>query len=137
MAMTSIIINLGIGLTYFLLTRIALMLTLTPGAMALIYPAAGLALAACLIWQGKRIWPSLVISAILSNCISSEGQFETDWLPWLISFGSLAQALVAEKLLRYYEPALEFSRPMSVFGLWVITLGCCFIGAINGSIAFG
>ncbi|MEI8208185.1 MAG: PAS domain S-box protein [Methylococcales bacterium] len=135
MAMTSIIINLGIGLTYFLLSRIALMLALTPGAEALIWPPAGLALAACLIWRGKRIWPGLVIGSVLSNSMSAEGQFETDWLPWLISFGSVAQALVGEKLLRYYEPELEFSRPMSVFRLWMVAFGSCFIAAINSSTA--
>ena len=135
MAMTSIIINLGIGLTYFLLSRIALMLALTPGAEALIWPPAGLALAACLIWRGKRIWPGLVIGSVLSNSMSAEGQFETDWLPWLISFGSVAQALVGEKLLRYYEPELEFSRPMSVFRLWMVAFGSCLIAAINSSTA--
>ncbi len=135
MAIASIILNLGIGFIYFLLSRIALMLALTPGAVALIWPPAGLALAACLIWRGRNIWPGLVIGIMLSNSISAEGQFDHSWLPWLISAGSLVQVLVAEKLLRYFEPALELSRPKNVILFWAVAFGSCLIAAINGSTA--
>ena len=93
MAFASITLNLGIGFMYFMLSRVALLLALTPGAVALIWPPAGLALAACLIWGIRRIWLGLVIGTVLSNSISAEGQVDHSWLPWLISLGSFVQAL--------------------------------------------
>jgi len=135
MAFASITLNLGIGFMYFMLSRVALLLALTPGAVALIWPPAGLALAACLIWGIRRIWLGLVIGTVLSNSISAEGQVDHSWLPWLISLGSFVQALVGEKLLRHFEPALEFSRPVNVIRFWMVAFGSCLIAAFNGSSA--
>ncbi|MEI6066769.1 MAG: response regulator [Methylococcaceae bacterium] len=133
--MKPIILNIGVGLIYFLLSRISLMLALTPGSVALIWPPAGLALAACLIWQGWRVWPGILIGSVVSNATAADGQFEQSWLPWAIACGSTLQALAGEKLLRHFEPALELARPKSVFRFGLIAFGSCIIAASNGSLA--
>ena len=133
--MKQIILNISGGLVYFLLNRISLILALTPGSVALIWPPAGLALAACLIWRGWLVWPGILIGSAFSNSAAADGQFDQSWLPWIIACGSTLQALVGEKLLRHFEPSLEFARPKSVLHLGQVAFGTCLIAASNGSTA--
>ncbi len=52
---TSFIAILGIAAAYFVLVRLSLMLAIPPGYASAIWPPAGLALAAALLW-GYRVW---------------------------------------------------------------------------------
>lgn len=133
--MKAIALNLSVAVIYFLLSRISLMLALTPGAVALIWPPAGFALAACLIWRGPRVCLGIFIGSVLSNAAAADGQFDQSWLPWLIAAGSTLQALIAERLLRHHEPALEFARPKEVLRFTAIAFISCLIAAINGDLA--
>ncbi len=133
--MKPVILNIGAGLIYFLLSRVSLMLALTPGSVALIWPPAGFALAACLIGKGWRVWPGIFIGSVFSNVAVADGQFDQTWLPWVIVFGSTVQALAGEKQLRFFEPSVELARPKSVFRFCLVALGTCLIAALNGSTA--
>ena len=133
--MKHIIRNIGVGLLYFLLSRISLMLALTPGSVALIWPPAGFALAACLIGRGRHVWPGIFMGSVFSNAAVADGQFDQSWLPWIIACGSTLQALAGEKLLRFFEPAVELARPKSVFRFGLVALGNCLIAAFIGSTA--
>ena len=107
------------------------MLALTPGAVALIWPPAGLALAACLIWRGKQVWLGIYIGSVLSNA-AADGQFDLSGLPLLMAAGSLVQAIVGSKLLRYFEPKLELAKPASVLRFMLLASCSCLIAASNG-----
>ncbi len=133
--MKPIILNICVGLLYFLLSRVSLMLSLTPGAVALIWPPAGLALAACLIWRGSRIWPGILIGSAFSNAAAADGQFDQSWLPWIIACGSTLQAFIAEKLLLRFAPSFKLTRPNDLLHCFAIALGTCTIAALNGSTA--
>ncbi|MCX7098934.1 MAG: response regulator [Methylococcales bacterium] len=133
--MKTIALNIGVALIYFVLSRISLMLALTPGSVALIWPPAGLALAACLIWGGRKVWPGILIGSVFSNAAAADGQFDQSWLPWMMASGSTLQALVGEKLLRRFQPSLEFARPSEVLRFVLIALGSCLIASLNGDAA--
>ena len=133
--MKFIILNIGVGLIYFLLSRFSLMLALTPGSVALVWPPAGFALAACLIWRGWRLWPGILIGSVCSNAVIQGGQFDQSWLPWIMACGSTLQVLAGEKLLRYYEPSIDLAVPKSVLRFSLVTLATCLMGALIGSSA--
>ncbi len=62
----SFIAILGIAATYFTLARLSLLLAIPPGYASAIWPAAGLALAAVLLW-GYRVWFGVWLGSFAAN----------------------------------------------------------------------
>src|SRR3569833_2235126 len=82
-----VLVNLGIAVAYFALGRLGLLLALPPGYATAIWPPAGLACGACLIWSGRRVWPAIFLGSALT--ISSLcGIFARDWLAMIIAAAS-------------------------------------------------
>ena len=78
---------LGIGLCYFLAGK--LMLSITTGNAALLWPSAGIALGA-LLFKGWRLWPAVLLGSLLSNMDNSV----TFFCALGIAFGASLSALV-------------------------------------------
>ncbi len=121
MSVRLVLVNLGIAVAYFVLGRLGLLLALPPGYATAIWPPAGLAAGACLIWGGRRTWPGIFIGSAITNSLIS-GHFAPDILAAVIALGSTAQALVGEKLLRRVDPDLGFDSSGCVarFSLMVV-----------------
>jgi PAS domain S-box-containing protein len=63
---------LTLCISYAIVGRLALMLAMPPGYTAAIFPSAGIAVAALLIW-GNRLWPGVFLGSVLLNIwISTE-----------------------------------------------------------------
>ncbi|MGA2735051.1 MAG: CHASE domain-containing protein [Syntrophobacteraceae bacterium] len=65
-ALASFIAILGIAAAYFALARLCLLLAIPPGYASAIWPAAGLALAAALLW-GYRVWVGVWLGSFAAN----------------------------------------------------------------------
>ena len=55
-----------LSVSYALLGRVALLLAIPPGYATAIFPSAGIAVAALLIW-GKHLWPGVFLGSVILN----------------------------------------------------------------------
>lgn len=125
---------------YVFLGRIALWLAVPPGYAMAVYPPAGLALAAALIF-GKRMALAVGIGSMLLNFwITWERQQAFDkstlLLVSLISCGAMLQALIGCWLIKKtigYPTALDNNRSILQFMLF----GCLLACTVNASIGVG
>ena len=56
----------GLGLAYFVVGKLALMLAIPPGYATAVWPAAGIAVAGILLF-GRGVWPGILIGSFLVN----------------------------------------------------------------------
>ncbi len=90
---------------YFVAGKLALLLAIPPGYATAVWPAAGLALAACLVW-GSRVWPGIFLGSLLVNVGTSfDGSsvaalFDSLTLPSAIAAGACLQAVCGGILIR-------------------------------------
>jgi integral membrane sensor domain MASE1 len=56
----------GLGLAYFIVARLALLLTIPPGYATAVWPAAGIALAGIMLF-GREVWLGILIGSFLVN----------------------------------------------------------------------
>lgn len=87
---------------------LALLLSIPPGYASAMYPPAGLALAALLIW-GYRLAPGIWLGCFLLNAWVTYRAAVPDlasfWVPALIAVGSTLQAVAGAKLIQGYAGA--------------------------------
>jgi len=87
---------------------VALLLAIPPGYAAPVFPPAGFALAALLIW-GYRLAPGVWLGCfVLAAWITYQGSASeraTFWIPVLIASGATLQALVGARLIRQFAGA--------------------------------
>lgn len=95
----------GIGAAYLAAARLALLLALPPGYATAVWPAAGLALAAVLLW-GPRVWPGIAAGSFLANAWTALANADdaslltTLAVPLAIATGATLQAVVGAALIR-------------------------------------
>ena len=101
----------ALAVLYLGAAKLSLLLAIPPGFATPVWPPAGIALAALLLY-GARLWPAIWIAAFLAN-------FDTG-SPWLapaaIATGNTLEALIACALVRRFVGAdAQFRRPEAAF----------------------
>ena len=101
----------SIGVAYFFAGKLGLKFAFVHPSATAVWPPAGLALAAMLIF-GKRVWPSILLSAFFVN-ITTFGSIATSTG---IAIGNTLEALAGAYLVtRFARGAEAFVRPQDVF----------------------
>jgi len=134
-----IVINLAVATAYFLLGKLGLLIALPPGFASVLWPSAGVALAANLHWGPRRTWPGILFGAWLVNAVQSP--LDLSWAPFCFAFGSTFQAWIASRWLKRIDPEHEFNgAPQLARILYILLLSdltAPFIGMgtliLNGS----
>lgn len=125
------------GLAYLALGKLSLLLAVPPGFAAPIYPGAGLALAAALVY-GRRALPGVAVGAFFVNLPLSDpralGQLSTLGLPLMAGLGALLQAMLGTALVRWRLPGpLRLAEPRDV--AWFCGLGGVVACLVNASLS--
>jgi len=102
-----LVINLAVMVAYFLLGKLGLLIALPPGFASVLWPSAGVALAANLRWGPRRIWPGILLGAWLVNAI--QPSLDLSWAPLCFATGSTLQAWIAFRWLEKIDPEHEFN----------------------------
>ncbi len=125
-----------LGITYAIVGRLALLLAIPPGYATAIFPSAGIALAALLIW-GNRLWPGVFLGSVLLNIWVSLEQASLTLVALEVSVGAAtgatAQALAGAWLVRKvvgYPTTLSKEQDIFWFMLMAGPLAC----VINASV---
>ncbi len=120
------------ALTYYAAGRLALLLAIPPGYATAVWPAAGLALAATILF-GYRIWPGIVIGSFFVNVFTSFDASTTAallkslTLAVSIGFGAALQAIVGAFLVRRFigwPNSLTKEKDILTLVLFVGPLSC-------------
>ena len=128
-----------VAVAYFVLGRFGLLLAIPPGYASPVWPPAGMALAAVLLW-GYRCWPGVLIGSFLVNLtigLNTDGLsqvVESTGVAFLIGAGAAAQAVGSVWLiLRFTQPPWRFDDPRQIFAINLLggVVGC----TINASLA--
>ncbi|NUQ33459.1 MAG: PAS domain S-box protein [Planctomycetaceae bacterium] len=130
-----------IAAAYFATGRLGLLLAIPPGYATAIFPPAGIALAAMLLW-GRRVWPGVFIGSMIMNVWVSLNvrtpPASFDWYTILLSasiaVGATLQALAGAWLVRrfmQYPHAFDNARHIVIF-ITVVAFGSCLINATLG-----
>ncbi|MCC3859846.1 ATP-binding protein [Pseudemcibacter aquimaris] len=115
-------------ISYVVLAHIGFALSQQSGFAALVWPAAGAALA-FVYFYGNRVWPGLFLGALIATTLTSPEIFSDPSLIltkphyFVISAGSVLQAIFANWLVRKYDCAEhDFSEPKKI-GLFYLLIG--------------
>jgi signal transduction histidine kinase len=120
------------ALAYFLTGKLALLLAIPPGYATAVWPPAGIALAATLLY-GQRIWPGVLLGSFLTNMSTS---FDASAMDTIIRSTSIAaavgtgaalQAVISARLVRRFAPdSLQLTSERQVFALFALggPVGC-------------
>ncbi len=132
--------NLTVGLAYFFVGKIALLLAIPPGYATAVWPSAGIALVAVIAW-GPRVWPGILLGSLANNLATA---VDGHALPELasaaaiagaIAIGAVLQALLGADLIRRRLPQpLTLERERDIGEL--LLLGgpaACLLNATIGS----
>lgn len=128
-----LIINLCLAIAYFLLGKLGLFLALPPGYISAIWPPAGLAFAACILWQGRCVWPGIFVGSVLVNA-SIGSNFNLDTAAVCIAIGSTIQALCGGWLARKVDPTMLLNRSANILKFSALGLGSALIAASVGNL---
>ncbi len=127
-----------LSILYFLAARIGSILALPPGYVSPIWPAAGLAVAALLVW-GSKCWPGIFLGSMSFNLSVAPdlGQTPSILVAILIAMGSTLQSLFAKWLIESFtSPPWQFDTAQQV--LAVSLLGgpaACILATSVGNLA--
>ena len=118
------------ALAYLLAGKLSLLLAIPPGVASPLYPGAGLALAAVLVYGGRAV-PGVALGAYLVNsplgALHAVADLQTGLLPLVIALGAALQALLGATLVRRRRPgpvALVEPRDVVAFCLLGGVLAC-------------
>ncbi|MBD2858967.1 CHASE domain-containing protein [Spongiibacter sp. KMU-158] len=127
-------------IAYFVAGRLAILLSIPPGYATAIWPAAGIALAACVL-LGNRVWPGVLMGSVAVNLSlgpALEGA-PSEWLsalsvPFVIGFGAALQAVVGSSLAtKYLGKYFTLSDLHSAIKfVLLVCAGSCLINSIVG-----
>jgi len=110
-SLPNIVLNLGLAAVYFVAGKLGLMLAFLHENASAVWPPAGIALAAVLLF-GYRVWPGIFLGAFLAN-ITTAGSVATSLG---IAAGNTLEALVGVWLVqRFANGRHAFDRPQDVF----------------------
>ena len=96
-----------LALLYFVAGRLSLLLAIPPGYATAVWPGAGIALAALLVY-GRQLWPGVVLGSFLVNLSVAPDAAsplvlpQTAALAFAIGIGAGAQALLGSLLVRRF-----------------------------------
>lgn len=96
-----------LAVTYFVVSKLGLLLSIPPGYATAIWPASGIALG-CLLIFGSHLWPGVLLGSLLVNLtvsydIGGVGPFLVSLIvPLSIGAGAAMQALLGATLIRKY-----------------------------------
>lgn len=111
---------------YILLGLISLPFAITPGNASAIWPAAGLAVAGCVLY-GYRVWPAIWVGATIVASTNAVGMGTAT----VIGMGNTLEALIATWLIkRYTKIDTHFHESVDVFRFVVFALA----GSVPGSL---
>ena len=103
--------SLGLAAVYFVAGKLGLMLAFLHENASAVWPPAGIALAAALLF-GYRVWPGIFLGAFLAN-VTTAGSVATSLG---IAAGNTLEALVGAWLVqRFANGRHAFDRPQDVF----------------------
>ena len=131
-------VSAATALIYVLAAKLALLLAIPPGYASPLYPPAGLALAAVLVY-GRQALPGLLLGSLLLNLPlagSARGlsPMLAPWLPLVPALGATLQAALGAWLVtRRVQQPLTLSEPRDIarFFLYGALLSCC----VNASVS--
>ena len=119
-----------VALAYLLAGKLALLLAIPPGFASPLYPGAGLALAAVLVYGGRAV-PGVALGAYLVNSplgsLREVSDLQAGLLPLAIALGAALQALLGAALVRRRKRgpvALVEPRDIAAFCLLGGVLAC-------------
>ena len=120
---SKLIIILCISMSYAIFGFIGDLLTVQASDATAIWPASGIALAACLIW-GRQVWPGIFIGAFIINSwigfdlTSFQSILHSTLLVSTISFGAVFQAIAGHFLITRKDTKLSsFQSTQSIVQL--------------------
>jgi PAS domain S-box-containing protein len=120
--------SLALGAVYYYAGKFGLSLAFLNASASAIWPPAGIALAAVLLWGG-RLWPGIFAGAFLVN-ISTQGSFGTSLG---IALGNTVEALLAAALVRQFAGgARVFERARTI--LKFVALAAILSTAVSATI---
>ncbi|WP_444996937.1 CHASE domain-containing protein [Aliikangiella sp. IMCC44359] len=132
------VLILGLCIIYAIVGRLALLLAIPPGYATAIFPSAGLAVAALIIW-GYRLWLGVFLGSILLNLwvsveqgVIGESQI---WVAITAASGASLQAFVAAVLVKnILGRAIALVKEQEI-ALFLLIAGplACLINASFGS----
>jgi integral membrane sensor domain MASE1 len=126
------------GTAYYCAGRLALLLAIPPGYATAVWPGAGIALAAVLIW-GYRVCPAIVLGSFLLNFWTSQAAaggaviLRTTLVTISIGAGAALQAAAGALLLRRLIGfPTAFRHRNEVVKFLLLGPGSCLVGASIG-----
>lgn len=135
-----LVLNLLLGITYYLLARLGLLLAFEQSNATAVWPPSGIALAALLIF-GLRLVPGIFLGAFSANFAIFSANIPQHSLSILlgssaISLGNTLEAVVGYYLVHRFLSGKEvLANVTSVMRFFVITLMVCMISATVGAIS--
>jgi signal transduction histidine kinase len=128
-----IIGNLILLIGYVLGGKLGMMFALPPGYSIPVFPPAGLALAALLLWR-ERALPGIFLGSWIFNSQVIPPQPDFSWVPVAIASGSSLQAWICARILRQWLPnRLIYNDVRSLFIFTAVSLLCCITAAAIGN----
>jgi PAS domain S-box-containing protein len=110
-SLTNTAMSLGLAVVYFLSGKLGLSLAFLNASATAVWPPAGIALAALLLF-GYRVWPGIFVGAFLVN-VTTAGSVATSIG---IAVGNTLEALVGAGLVqRFAHGRHAFDRPQDIF----------------------
>lgn len=95
-----------------------------------IWPAAGIALAALLLW-GRSVWPGVFLGFLIYNCLHLAISYPSIWQGIAIGIGmslaSLAQAFLATYLIRRFSNIVFYQSLRNTLLFFIIAIAACLI----------
>lgn len=110
------------------------MIALPPGYSAAIWPAAGIAIAACILWKEYVPWVGVFIGSLLIN-INIGGHIHWGWLPFAISIGSCIQAVLSAHILGRVDHLFTLDNPNTVIKSCLSLAFTCIVATVFGNSA--
>ncbi|MDT3334682.1 EAL domain-containing protein [Shewanella sp. SP1S1-7] len=127
-------VNVFIALAYIIVGKLGLMIALPPGYSAAIWPAAGIAIAACILWKEYVPWVGVFIGSLLIN-INIGGHIHWGWLPFAISIGSCIQAVLSAHVLGRVDHLFTLDNPNTVIKSCLSLALTCIVATVFGNSA--
>ncbi|MBU1392187.1 MAG: EAL domain-containing protein [Gammaproteobacteria bacterium] len=127
-------VNIFIALAYIIVGKLGLMIALPPGYSAAIWPAAGIAIAACILWKEYVPWVGVFIGSLLIN-INIGGHIHWGWLPFAISIGSCIQAVLSAHVLGRVDHLFTLDNPNTVIKSCLSLAFTCIVATVFGNCA--
>ncbi|MBL8350548.1 MAG: CHASE domain-containing protein [Burkholderiaceae bacterium] len=128
---------LAVALGYFLTGELGLLLAIPPGYASPLYPSAGLALAATLVY-GRHALPGVLLGSFLVNLTLTKPGVPFSWLtlllPLVSALGATLQAALGTALVRRWQPSpLVLAEPREVAGFFMLggVLACCLNASLS------